>query len=144
MIENITLYAPIIDETVKMVNCKYESAGQEYTFKCDFDVSVGDVVAVETSGWYKIVTVSRIDVAIPSAPTIKYAWIVSRLNLDDHLDRLQAEQKLIDAITAKRVDYQRKQMLSELGLTVADVQPMLAHDDIDHVDDENVDRKPIR
>jgi len=127
MIKNESLFAPILDETITMVDCVFESGGQHYTYKTDItDLKVGDVVVAEARSWYQVVTVVSPNVPIPTKEDVQYRWIVCRVPLKMHTDvRLKAEQKMIDHMTDRRVRAQRHVMLLELGLTNADTRPML-------------------
>jgi hypothetical protein len=96
---NIDYIQTIKDPTIKTVGVKYTNnpdiafitGQQEYTYKTDLNLSIGDFVITTVIGnekqvKYKLALVTRIDEDPEIFPedTIRYRWIVQAVNTEEH------------------------------------------------------------
>lgn len=131
---NVSLYAPIIDPTITFITVQFDSTVKLYTYKCDFECDVGDLVIVEARDWYQIARVADVNVSMPIESDIVYKWVVGRVPMASHKRRLAQEDALIKSLRTRRADALRAQMLNALGIDQHDAY-MLVENAQRHVDD---------
>lgn len=69
------------------------SNGKQYVFKCAEEVSEGDLVVCETSRGFGVGRVCSIEIR-KSRIEQANAWIICKLDLSAHLERLKTEARL--------------------------------------------------
>lgn len=159
IIQNPSLYLPIMDKNVTLVKVKFCQAEWEpsdyeyqraktYTYKTDLELEIGDYVAVEARASYAVAIVMEtlVPLELETSSNHQYRWVVSHLDLKAHMrERIEYEKKLVMRVNKMRVDHVRQQMLDRLGLP-SDAQSLLeeikdddeetAVVDLDYTDEE--------
>ena len=120
---NTSLYAPIYDGRVKMVKVSFHDkvSGKQhssgYTYKCAFNVEVGDHVVCQSRGWVSVCTVTAVDVPIPvEDDDTEYRWVTHVLDKNTVDTISQWEEQLIELISRRRVESMRKTIIDHIGV----------------------------
>ena len=121
--KNTSLFSPLIEKAVHLVEVQFHQrergfGGKSYTYKCDLHfVAVDDIVLCETGAWFSVAKVTNLGLSIPlDDEESTYRWIVCKLDLSAHDDRLAREQRLIETLQRKRLDAMRNSALAALGI----------------------------
>lgn len=121
---NDSLYYPLIDGEVRFVKVRFHSQergefdSKLYTYKTDIPLDVDDIVICEARAWYAVAKVIEVDVPMPvNDADTTFRWVVQRLNVEEHKERLGFERDLIKQINDTRMRNLRERVLQEMGLT---------------------------
>lgn len=94
-----------------------------YTYKCDFDVGVGDLVIVKTpDNRFKVVKVVGIGDETDMLSNIDYKWAISRVPMEEYRNKMILEEALLYKIAQLRRDNARRNLVTSLGLTDDDLK----------------------
>lgn len=94
-----------------------------YTYKCDFDVGVGDLVIVKTpDNRFKVVKVVGIGDETDMLSDIDYKWAISRVPMEEYRNKMILEEALLYKIAQLRRDNARRNLVTSLGLTDDDLK----------------------
>ena len=97
MTTNPSLYMPILDPGVQIVEARFSPDAVPYAYKCAVPVEIGDVVVVEAKTWYAVATIVDVGLPIPMGrPShIQFRWVVSVIDIEAHDALLEREREII-------------------------------------------------
>ena len=121
---NKSLYAPIYDQTIEMVQAQFitksggGTSGTHYTYKARIGVcTVGDLAIAQAGQSFGVVRVTCLGLTPPvENDDIDYKWIVGVVNEHDFEHVLQWEKDLIEQIQRRRAEKMRMSMIEHLGV----------------------------
>lgn len=89
-----------------------------YGYKCNIEgINIGDLVLVETSqGYYRSVVVVEIKDESVLEPSIKYKWVVSKVDTSNYEQTLAQQKQVLSRIRQMKKINARTQLLAALGI----------------------------
>jgi hypothetical protein len=117
---NYSLAVLLVSDEVKLIGCQfthqYRRDERIYTFKCAFEVEVGDFVIVDTVNGYGVCRVVDADVAPNMNDTINYKWAFDKVDETRLKSLKEQEDVAIKHIRTAELQKQRKELARELGV----------------------------
>ncbi|GEM_PF-5762576 len=90
---------------IGITHIDFKFAAKTYYFKNDLDLSIGDLVVVDTVQGYQLGKVTEVN-ANPKINVLK--WVVDKVNKSRHQERLKKEAKLKEI--KSKMDKRRKEL----------------------------------
>lgn len=77
-----------------------ELSPKQYTYVTNLDFKVGDLAVVRAAGEIKVAYVSRVDEGCEIEPnqTIKFSWVIDRVDTDEYEKQLEINKELEDTV----------------------------------------------
>lgn len=89
---------------IKVARVKFNGSEKFYDFKTDLELSVGDLVVCDTAVGYSIGNV----VTLAPLKEVDYKWIVCKIDLTAHRQRLEKEANL--QLIKSKMEIRKKQI----------------------------------
>lgn len=86
--------------------------GKQYSYKSKIDgLKFGDLVVVETTSGFKVVTVVEVTDALDLNPAIEHKWVVSKVDVDAYNQIKAQEAELVKELRRQKRANVRNQLL---------------------------------
>jgi hypothetical protein len=116
--------AALMREGIKAVSVVFQDGGKGYTYVTELDLQVADRCIVFANNELKVVRVTCVHKQLPISPgdTIKYQWVVDKVNMDGYEKNCAINNEIERVVMEKYQQHLRRSFADEIlaGLPTKD------------------------
>lgn len=102
------------EEKFSFIKVAFSEDGPPYTYKTVDMHEVGDKVVVDARGKLKVVEVVEVDTSFPSNQSVKYKWVVSKVDTTTHDNCVKVEEDIQDKLNNAAAERLKKDLLTQV------------------------------